>query len=296
MTAEDLHMYTLFTDTDCDITPEIAARYGYKLISMPYTIEGQQVFPYVDFKEFDYKEFYNRLRKGVIPTTSALSPTEYVNYFEPEFKVGRDILYVHFSAAMTATFNSMRLALEELAEKYPERKLYQIDTKGITLGSYNICLEIGEMYKNGASIEDIQKWADVEIDKTAFYFYADDLKFFGKSGRVSGFAAFFGNIIGLKPIIFIDTDGKMKTKDKCRGRKHALQTLLNYVVSLEEDIKNHRVTIAHTDALEIAEEFGAMMKKQFGEDLAIEYEVVNPTAGSHCGPNAMGVTFHAKHR
>ena len=289
-------MYTLFTDTDCDITPEIAARYGYKLISMPYTIEGQQVFPYVDFKEFDYKTFYNKLRQGIIPTTSALSPVEYIEYFEPEFKAGRDILYVHFSAAMSATFNSMRLALEELAEKYPERKLYTVDTKGITLGSYNICHYIGEMYKNGASIEDIQKWAEVEVDKTAFYFYADDLKFFGKSGRVSGFAAFFGNVIGLKPIIFIGNDGKMTTKDKCRGRKNALQKLLNYVIELEDDIKNYRVTIAHTDALEIAEEFGAMMKKQFGEDLAIEYEVVNPTAGSHCGPNAMGVTFHAKHR
>ena len=289
-------MYTLFTDTDCDITPEIAARYGYKLISMPYTIEGQQVFPYVDFDKFEWHEFYDRLRKGVIPTTSALSPVEYVNYFEPEFKAGRDILYVHFSTAMTATFNSMRLALEELAEKYPDRKVYQIDTKGITLGSYSICLSIGEMYKNGASIEEIQAWADKEIDKTAFYFYADDLKFFGKSGRVSGFAAFFGNIIGLKPIIFIDTDGKMKTKDKCRGRKQALQTLLNYVIDLEEDIKKHRVVIAHTDALPIAEEFGNMMKGYFGQDLEIEYEVVNPTAGSHCGPNAMGVTFHAKHR
>ena len=289
-------MYTLFTDTDCDITPEIAAKYGYKLISMPYTIEGKQVFPYVDFKEFDYKTFYNKLRSGVIPTTSALSPVEYINYFEPEFAAGRDILYVHFSAAMSATFNSMRLALEELAEKYPDRKVYTVDTKGITLGSYNICHYIGEMYKNGASIEEIQKWAEVEVDKTAFYFYADDLKFFGKSGRVSGFAAFFGNVIGLKPIIYIGNDGKMTTKDKCRGRKNALQKLLQYVIELEEDIKNYRVTIAHTDALEIAEEFGNMMKAHFGEDLKIEYEVVNPTAGSHCGPNAMGVTFHAKHR
>ena len=289
-------MYTLFTDTDCDITPEIAALYGYKLISMPYTIEGKQIFPYVDFEKFDYKEFYNLLRKGIIPTTSALSPIEYINYFEPEFKAGRDILYVHFSAAMSATFNSMRLALEELKEKYPDRHVYTVDTKGITLGSYNICHYIGEMYKNGASIEEIQKWASVEVDKTAFYFYADDLKFFGKSGRVSGFAAFFGNVIGLKPIIFIGNDGKMTTKDKCRGRKNALQKLLEYVINLEEDIKNYRVTIAHTDALEIAEEFGEMMKKQFGDDLKIEYEVVNPTAGSHCGPNAMGVTFHAKHR
>ena len=289
-------MYTLFTDTDCDITPEIAEKYGYKLISMPYTIEGKQIFPYVGFEQFDYKAFYNKLRQGVIPTTSALSPVEYINYFEPEFKEGRDILYVHFSAAMSATFNSMRLALEELKEKYPDRHVYTVDTKGITLGSYNICHYIGEMYKNGASIEEIQKWAEVEVDKTAFYFYADDLKFFGKSGRVSGFAAFFGNVIGLKPIIFIGNDGKMTTKDKCRGRKNALQKLLQYVIDLEEDIKNYRVTIAHTDALEIAEEFGEMMKKQFGEDLKIEYEVVNPTAGSHCGPNAMGVTFHAKHR
>ena len=289
-------MYTLFTDTDCDITPEIAAQYGYKLISMPYTIEGQLVFPYVDFKEFDYKTFYNRLRKGVIPTTSALSPVEYINYFEPEFKAGRDILYVHFSAAMSATFNSMRLALDELSEKYPDRKVYTIDTKGITLGSYNICHYIGEMYKNGASIEEIQKWAATEVDKTAFYFYADDLKFFGKSGRVSGFAAFFGNVIGLKPIIYIGNDGKMTTKDKCRGRKNTLQKLLDYVIDLQEDIKNYRVTIAHTDALDIAEEFANMMKAHFGDDLKIEYEVVNPTAGSHCGPNAIGVSFHAKHR
>ena len=197
---------------------------------------------------------------------------------------------------MTATFNSMRLALEELYEKYPERKLYEIDTKGITLGSYSICLSIGELYKNGASIEDIQKWAETEIDKTAFYFYADDLKFFAKSGRVSGFKAFFGGLVGVRPIIFIDTDGKMKQKTTSRGRKQTLQKLLDYVVELEDNIKEHRVVIAHTDALEIAEEFGKMMKEHFGDDLAIEYEVVNPTAGSHCGPNAMGVTFHAKHR
>ena len=289
-------MYALFTDTDCDITPEIAEKYGYKLISMPYTIEGKQVFPYVDFKEFDYKDFYGRLRKGIVPTTSALSPVEYINYFEPEFKAGRDILYVHFSAAMSATFNSLRLALEELKEKYPERKFYQVDTKGITLGSYNICLSIGELHKKGASVEEIQTWANKEVDKTAFYFYADDLKFFGKSGRVSGFAAFFGNIIGLKPIIYIGEDGKMATKDKCRGRKQTLQKLLQYVIDLEDDIKNHRVIIAHSDALPIAEEFASMMKKYFGEDLKIEFEVVNPTAGSHCGPNAIGVSFHAKHR
>ena len=165
-------MYTLFTDSDTDMTPELCAKYGYKLISMPYTLDGKTIYPYVDFQEFDYHAFYDRLRKGnPLPSTSALPPQEYIDYFEPEFKEGRDILYVHFSAAMSGTFNSMRLALEELKQKYPDRKVYEVDTKGITLGSLNICLEIGEMYKAGKSIEEILKWAEVEVDKFAIYFY-----------------------------------------------------------------------------------------------------------------------------
>ena len=235
----------------------------------------------------DLKNFYSKDKKEY----DLYHNLEFLKWFNNILKNGYTS-YLNLSA-LQSFINKLSMWYEY---KYPERKFYEIDTKGITLGSYSICLSIGEMYKNGASIEEIQAWADREIDKTAFYFYADDLKFFGKSGRVSGFAAFFGNIIGLKPIIFIDTDGKMKTKDKCRGRKQALQTLLQYVIDLQEDIKAHRVVIAHTDALPIAEEFGNMMKDYFGQDLEIEYEVVNPTAGSHCGPNAMGVTFHAKHR
>lgn len=289
-------MYSLFTDTDTDITPALAKKYGYNLISMPYTIDGVEIHPYVDFDEFDYHAFYDRLRKGALPTTSALSPVDYVNYFEPIFQQGLDILYVHFSAAMSGTFNALRLALEELKEKYPERTVTLLDTKGITLGSYNIALEVGEMYKAGKTIEEIMEWAETEVDKFAIYFYADDLKFFGKSGRVSGFAAFMGNIIGLKPIIFMDSDGMMKTKDKCRGRKQSLHRLLDYMDELQDDMKSHRIIIAHTDALPIAEEFAAMVKAKYGEDTEIEFEVVNPTAGSHCGPDAIGVSFHSKHR
>ena len=289
-------MYTLFTDTDTDITPEIAKRYGYKLISMPYTIEGKEVYPYVDFDKFDYHAFYDRLRKGVIPTTSALSPVNYIDYFEPEFKKGLDILYVHFSAAMSGTFNALRLALEELKEKYPERTVHCIDTRGITLGSYNICLSIGELYKAGKSIEEIKQWAEEEVDKYAVYFYADDLKFFGKSGRVSGFAAFMGNIIGLKPIIFMDSDGVMKTKAKCRGRAQSLNKLLDYVDELQEDMRDHRVIIAHADCEDIANELADLFRKRFGDDIKLEFDVVNPTAGSHCGPNTIGISFHAKHR
>lgn len=289
-------MYTLFFDTDCDITPAIAKQYGAKLISMPYEVNGKEYRPYVDYEVYDAHELNEQMRKGVLPSTSALSPEEYKRYFEPEFKAGRDILYVHFSEVMSATFNSLRLAMEDLKEKYPNCRLEMIDTKGITLGSLSLCMSMGQLYKDGKSIEEIKEWAKENVDKQAFYFFADNLKFFAKSGRVGGFAAFMGGLIGIKPIIYIGSDGKMTSIGKAKGRKAALEKILEYVIELEDHIKDYPVIIAHGDAMYLVDEFIPMLKKQFGDDLNVMVEDVNPTAVCHCGPDTLGVTFHAKHR
>lgn len=290
-------MFQLFTDTDTDITPEVANEYGYKLISMPYSeTEGKDVYPYEDFKEFDYKTFYNTLRGGVLPKTFALSPTRYAEYFEPTLKEGKDILYVHFSQAMSGTFDSMRLALQDLKEKYPDRTVYTIDTKGITILSYNIVREIGDLYKKGATINEIMDWAEKEIDKFAVYFYADDLKFFARSGRVSGFSATMGGILGIRPIIRMNSEGVMGSVAKAKGRKGAQKAILEYVANLQENIKDHRVIIGHADAEDLALELERKLKDAYGQDLNTEIVVVNPTAGSHCGPDTVGVCFHAKCR
>lgn len=289
-------MLVLFTDTDSDITPIVAKKYGYNLISMPYIIGDNTIKPYEDFELFEYESFYNLLRQGTIPTTCAINAVEYVKYFEPFFKNGDDILYVHFSKAMSGTFNALNIALEELKEKYPERKFYMIDTKGITINEYISVLEIGELYKKGTPIEEIIKWADENVDKCATYFYADDLKFFGKSGRISNFSAIMGGMLGIKPIIYMDQNGQMTSLSKAKGRVGTLKKILSIIVDLQEDIKNHPVIIGHSDCLDIAELMGKMLKDTFGQDLNIEYVVVNPTAGSHCGPDCIGVAFHAKHR
>lgn len=290
-------MYQLFTDTDTDITPKEAKEYGYQLISMPYVIKsGQAVFPYEDFQTFDDKAFYDSLRNGVLPTTYGISPVRYVKYFEPFLKAGKDILYVHFSAAMSGTFNAMKLAWNELQEKYPDRKLYTVDTKGITICSNNIVKEIGDLAKKGATAEEIVDWSKREVDKFAVYFYADDLKFFKRSGRVSGLAATVGGIFGVRPIIHMDENGVMRSIAKAKGRKAALAKILDYVQTLQEDIRDHRVIVGHSDAYELAKELETELKKAYGEDLKTEIVAVNPTAGSHCGPNAVGVCFHAIHR
>ncbi len=289
-------MLKLYTDTDTDINIEEAKKYGYKLISMPYIINDKEIKPYEDFDTFDYKDFYDSLRNGVLPTTCAINPNRYIEYFEDEFKNGNDILYVHFSKAMSGTFNAMNLAYQELKEKYPDRKLYTIDTKGITILSYLIVKEVGDLYLQGKTIDEILAWSDKEVNHFATYFFSDNLDFFRRSGRVSNISATMGNLIGVKPIIYMDENGMMTNVTKERGRLNALKRLVNYVADLNVDIYNHRIIIGHTDSLDLAKRLGEMLINKYGDKLNIEYVVVNPTAGSHCGPDAVGVAFYAKHK
>jgi DegV family protein with EDD domain len=289
-------MLTLYTDTDTDITPAVAAEYGYKLISMPYSIDAKTIHPYVDFDEFDSRAFYDILRSGVLPTTSAISKERYLEYFEPEFAAGNDVLYVHFSRAMTNTFDAMDQAVAELRAKYPERRFEEIDTKGITTISYAVVRAVGDLFKAGKTLDEVLEWAKTEVDHYAMYFYADDLKFFRRSGRVSGLAATMGTLIGIRPIIYMSPEGKMVSCGTEKGRAKAMDRLINQVAELGDDIKSYRFYVGHTDAPQLAEDLGHALQDRFGEDLNIEYVVCNPTAGSHAGPNGVAVCFHAKHR
>ena len=289
-------MVKVFIDSDSDFTLEDAKKYNATLISMPYEMKGKEIKPYIDFEEFDGKKYYDTLRKGVIPTTSALNPEDYIRYFEPEFKAGNDVFYIHFSAAMSATFNSMRLALEELKKKYPERKFYEFDTKGITLQAYIIATEMLKQLKAGKSVEEVLDWGNKEVDHYACYFFADDLKFFGKSGRVSGIAAFMGGIIGIRPILTMNSEGKMVPVGKVKGRRNAVTKLIDYVQELGVEPEKHTLVIGHADAMHLVEEIQTELKNRFGNNLTFEVIPVNPTAGAHCGPDTLGIGFYAKHR
>ncbi|MBQ7273366.1 MAG: DegV family protein [Bacteroidales bacterium] len=288
-------MLKLYTDTDTDFYPSIAEEYGYKLISMPYSIEAKTTYPYVDFETFDAHAFYDTLRGGVLPTTSAISKEQYMNYFIKDFIEGNEILYVHFSRAMTNTFDAMDQAVAELKEKYPKARFEEIDTKGITTISYAIVREVGDLVKAGKSLDEVLDWAKTEVDKFAMYFFADDLKFFRRSGRVSGLAATMGTLIGVRPLIHMSQEGKMVSVGTAKGRNNAMTYLVDKVGELGDDIASHRICIGHTDAPEIARQVAAMIQEKYGPQ-DIVYVDVNPTAGSHCGPNGVGVCFHAIHR
>ena len=288
-------MLKIYTDSDTDITPAVAAEYGYTLISMPYSVDAKTTYPYVDFETFDAHAFYDMLRGGVLPTTSAISKEQYINYFQEDFKAGNEILYVHFSRAMTNTFDAMDQAVAELKAQYPAARFEEIDTKGITTISYAIVREVGDLLKAGKTLDEVLEWAKTEVDKFAMYFFADDLKFFRRSGRVSGLAATMGTLIGVRPLIHMSQAGKMESVGTVKGRPNAIKALVDKVAELGDEIEKHRICIGHTDAPEIAKEVGRQIEERFGKQNII-YVDVNPTAGSHCGPNGVGVCFHAKNR
>ena len=289
-------MLKIYTDTDTDILPEDAKKYGYKVISMPYIVNGEEIKPYEDFEVFEYAEFYNRLRNELLPKTCAISSEEYKRYFEEDFKQGNEILYVHFSRAMSGTFNAMEIAVKELKEKYPNAKFYTVDTKGITILSNIIVKEIGDLYLEGKGIEEILKWAEENVDKYATYFFADSLSFFAKSGRISNFSKVMGTLIGVKPIIYMDAKGTMTNIGKERGRIKAMNKLISYFDELAVEPTKHRIVIGHADALDMAKDLGNKLNEKYNNELNIEYVVVNPTAGSHCGPDTIGIEFFAKHK
>ncbi len=289
-------MLTLFADTDCDFTPELGAQHGYKIISMPYSIDGKEVYPYEDFDVFDSHGFYDTLRKGVLPKTSAISMDKYVAYFEPEFAAGNDILYVHFSAAMSGTFNAMNLALAELKEKYPERKFYAIDTKGISILAYQVALEVKKMLDEGKSIDEVIAWAEENCLNYSAVFYVDNLDFLRRSGRVTGFAGIMGNLLNIHPIISMLPDGTMNSISKAQGKVTTLKKIIAYVEKYQDDIKNNDVYIAHTDVDDLADLLENMLKEKFGAELNIVRFQLNPTAGCHVGPYTIGVSFKSKGR
>lgn len=290
-------MLTLICDTDCDMTPALAREFGYKvIIPMPYTIEGKLYHPYVESEDYDHKAFYAKLRQGTLPTTSAVSEAVYIKYFEPELAAGNDILYVHFSSGMSNTFENMDKAIKTLGEKYPERKIWTVDTLGISAESLNIAMEVGDLHKAGKTAEEIVEWAKTEVAKFPLYFIADDLKFFRRSGRVTGLAATMGNLIGIRPVIHVNEEGKMVSIGKEVGRTKAIDRLIQYVDEVGDDVKGHRVVIGHADCQELVDMIVERLRAKYGDDLKIYTTMVNPTIGSHCGPNGVGVCFHGKHR
>ena len=287
-------MYQLFCDSNCELWHTTIKELGLNLIRMPYVIDDQEYF-YDMGETHDFKGFFDKMRAGAAPKTAALNEYAYTEYFEPILARGEDIYYITFSHQMSGTFNAMKNVIAQLKEKYPEREIRYKDSKMISLGSGCITYYGALKYKEGATMDELDAYLDDLIAHTATYFVVDDLTYLHRGGRISGSSKVFGNLLGIKPILYINEEGKVLNIDKKKGKKLALSALLNYMKEKGTELDKYKTYVLHADSEEEAAHFVENMKQQFG-DLDVVVSPVGPVIGSHCGPGTIGLIFHSKEK
>lgn len=287
-------MYQLFCDSNCELWHTTVKELGLNLIRMPYVMDGKEYF-YDMGETHDFKAFFDHMREGGTPKTAALNEFAYVEYFEPILARGEDIYYITFSHQMSGTFNAMKNAIAELKEKYPEREIRFKDSKLISLGSGFITYYGALKYKEGATMDELDAYLDDLIEHTSTYFAVDDLTYLHRGGRISGAAKVFGGLLGIKPILYFNEEGKILNITKAKGMKKALSTMLGYMKEKGLNVAQYKVYILQADCLKEAEAFADSIRAQF-EGADVEIQPVGPVIGAHCGPGTIGVIFHSKEK
>lgn len=286
--------YILMTDSDSDLPYALKVQYDIPVVYMPYTLEGKEYFDDLG-QTLDHKSFFDRMRAGAHPTTSALNETVYEEYFEPILAEGKDILFLAFSSQLSGTINAMRSARENLLEKYPERTFTIVDTLSISGPQTLLVLKAHEMYRAGESIEAVAKWVEDNKLRAQAFFTVDDLKYLQRGGRVSPAAAAIGSLLDLKPILTETREGKLAAAAKVRGRKKALGFMVDKAVECIDDQKESIALVLHADALADAEKVAAQINEKL-PDLVIRIENVGPVIGAHAGPGTVAFCFIGKER
>lgn len=285
--------FVIFTDSGCDTSAEVLKEWGIIKEDLTFRFEGVDK-EYRD-SEMPVKEFYQRMKDGEVAKTSAINSETFKEAFKPELEKGNDVLFVAFSSGISATYNSGRIAVEELKEEFPERKLYAVDSLCASVGSGLILYLLSQKKKEGASIDEAYQFLMDNRMTIAHWFTVEDLKYLKRGGRISAASAFVGTVLNIKPVLHVDEEGKLINMAKVRGRKAALKTLADKYTETAINPKEGPLFIGHTDSLEDAKAVGAMLKERHGVDVML-YSDVGPVIGAHTGPGLVVIAFPAKER
>lgn len=285
--------YIISTDINSDLPFDYAKKNGLLLIPLGFTIDG------VTYSGFDDKmvgaEFYNKMRNGSTPTTAQVNMDDAKNRFEPVLKEGKDIIHISFSSGLSGSFNSVRLAAEELLSEYPERKIIVIDSLCASLGEGLLVHKAIAKKNEGATIEELSEYVENIKLKICHNFTVEDLKYLYRGGRVSKTTVVVGTALGIKPIMRVDNEGKLVPCGKVRGRKASLNAIVENMEKQCQGIENDIIFISHGDCPDDANYVAELVKKKFGiKEFLINN--VGPSIGAHSGPGTMALFFVGNER
>lgn len=277
--------YVITVNSTVDLPKEWLEERHIPVIPLKYTIDGET---YKGMEGLSSKEFFQKLREGKMAVTSQVNPEEAKEALEPFLKEGKDILHLAFSSGLSGTYNSMRIAAEELMEEYPERKVIVIDTLCACLGEGLLLYYALKRKGEGKTIEEVAQWAEENKLHVCHNVAIDDLNHLQRGGRVSKTTAILGTMVQVKPIIHMDDKGLLQVIGKERGRKKALNKIVDMAVEQAKGWENDIIMITHGDCAEDAEYVAELVRKKMG----IENILVNnigEVIGSHTGPGVVAV-------
>lgn len=283
--------YVLMTDDNCDLPFDYYGANELTVASMPFILDDK----ICTAQDISPKEFYCLLRSGKLPTTVQKGVDEWLRYFEPLLQDGKDILYIAFSSGLSGTCSSAQVAARELSPQYPERRLMVIDSLCASLGQGLLVHKANKLKKAGMPMEELAKWVEDNRLKVSHMVAVDDLMHLHRGGRVSKTSAVAGTLLGIKPVIHMNNEGKLIPIDKVRGRRQSLQKIVEKTIALVDDTENDVFMISHSDCEEDANYVAELVEQHYGSMEKIIH-FIGPVIGTHTGPGTVALFFMAKER
>ena len=286
--------FVIMTDSCCDLPAQLADEWG--LVVLPLTVVmGDKSFRnYLDGREIGFQEFYTEIRGGAMPTTSAVSVGQFEEAMRPILAAGKDILCLNFSAALSATYQSACIAADGLREEFPDAAIHVLDTRCASIGQGLLLYLCAQQKKDGKTLDEVLAYAKETAPNVAHWVTVNDLFHLKRGGRVSAATAVVGTMLSIKPVIYVNEEGKLINVGKARGRKTSLTTLVD---ELEKRLLDPSlpVFISHGDCEEDAKFVAEEVEKRTGaKTMVINY--VGPVIGSHTGAGVIALCFVGKER
>ncbi|MBQ4473608.1 MAG: DegV family protein [Lachnospiraceae bacterium] len=284
--------YRIVTDTSANLPTPWLEEHGVPVIPFIYIENGVEK-TCMDTEAFDGHAFYEGMRHGSKPTTSQINPQMYEDTLGPILEAGEDVMFISMSSGISGSFHSSEMAAEELRERFPERTIYTIDTRGASLGEGIPVMKAVEMKEAGASIDEVYEAITKMCVRMCQVFMVDDLMNLRRTGRLSNAAAIVGTVLRIKPLLKGNELGQIVNTDIIRTRKKALTALADKYGRWVVNAKDQIVGIAHADCLKDAEFLASMLREKAEpkEILIVGYE---PVTGCHVGPDTVALFFESE--
>ena len=291
-----MNKYVLVTDSSCDLSEAMVRELDLSVLPLSFHIGETSYKDHPDRREMDPKDFYDRIRSGAMPTTSAVNPEEYIEHLTPFLEQGQDVLVLAFSSGLSTTCQSAQIAAAELSERYPERKLLVVDTLCASMGQGLLCWHAAQKRLAGESMEAVRDWCEENKLRLCHWFTVDDLMHLKRGGRVSAATAVVGTMLQIKPVLHVDDEGRLINVSKARGRRASLDALVSKAGELATEPAAQRLMlISHSDCETDAQYVADQIKEKYGVQ-RIELNNIGPVIGSHTGPGCVALFFLGEHR